>query len=248
MLNKWTAMREGEQQQQGRDSGFLRRQNKRPHLASEVDSLPDAERYRGQIVAEIANLIGKIQNPALPEHELRELNDSINHKMREKFHWNRRVRELGGPDHNQVEKQRQVEQGDSQFAAVWAGGYRYFGAAKALPGVRELLEKQALQQQQKASAKSAGHLHKNVSVDYYGWRDEEDGVLLELEAEADAINQPVRKRPRPRRDQDDDDEEEEEGDRHEALVDEYLNMPSQDDIERRILEHKKKALLVKYGL
>jgi pre-mRNA-splicing factor ISY1 len=87
-----------------------------------------------------------------------------------------------------------------------------------------------------------------VSVDYYGWRDEEDGVLLELEAEADAINQPARKRPRPGRDQNDDGDDEEEGDRHEALVDEYLNMPSQDDIERRILEHKKKALLAKYGL
>jgi pre-mRNA-splicing factor ISY1 len=236
MLNKWTAMREGEQ---SKDSGFLRRK-KRPHLASEVDNLADAERYRGQIVAEIANLIGKIQNPALPDHELRELNDSINHKMREKFHWNKRVNQLGGLDYNHIEKQRQVEQGDSQFSAVWAGGYRYFGAAKNLPGVKELLEKQALQQQQRASAKSASHLFRNVSVDYYGWRDEEDGVLLELEAEADAINDPVRKRPRSGQD--------EGNDGLETLVDGYLNMPSQDEIERRVLEHKKKALLSKYGL
>jgi pre-mRNA-splicing factor ISY1 len=242
MLNKWTAMREGEQQKQSSSSSFLRKsgnRQRRPHLASEVEHLADAERYRNQIVAEIAGLIGKIQNPALPEHELRDLNDSINHKMREKFHWNKRVHQLGGVDYNQIEKQRQVEQGDAQF--VSAGGYRYFGAAKTLPGVREVLEEQAIQhQKQQSSSKSLASLYRDVTVDYYGWRDEEDGILLELEARADEMNGPLRKRPRPGGDEDDE--------RRRLLVDEYLNVPSQEEIEQRLLEHKKKALLAKYGL
>ena len=59
------------------------------------------------------------------EHAIRELNDDINHKMREKWHWNRRIHELGGLDYNALEKKRQIEEGDTQL-----GGYRYFGAAK----------------------------------------------------------------------------------------------------------------------
>lgn len=242
MLNKWTAMREGEQ-----SSAFKKgaeRRARRPHLASEVERLADAERYRNQIVAEIANLMGKIQNPALPEHELRELNDSINHKMREKFHWNKRVHQLGGLDFNKIEKQRQTEQGDAQF--VSAGGYRYFGAAKNLPGVKELLEQQALKHGKGAAgAHAAQNVYRNISVDYYGWRDEEDGVLLELEARADALNNPRRKRPRSGDGHDDNYDFD---DAVDPLVQDFLSMPSKEEIEQRFLEHKKKALLAKYGL
>lgn len=242
MLNKWTAMREGEQQSSFRKGERGKAAARRPHLASEVEHLADAERYRNQIVAEIAGLMGKIQNPALPEHELRELNDSINHKMREKFHWNKRVHQLGGLDFNKIEKQRQTEQGDAQF--VSAGGYRYFGAAKNLPGVKELLEQQALKHGRGAAGAHAAHAaYRNISVDYYGWRDEEDGVLLELEARADALNSPTRKRPRTsdghHHDIDDD---------ADPLVQDFLSMPSKEEIEQRFLEHKKRSLLAKYGL
>ena len=60
---------------------------RRPKLASECQHLADAEYYRGQILREITAGIAKIQNPALGEHTIRDLNDSINRSLREKYHW-----------------------------------------------------------------------------------------------------------------------------------------------------------------
>lgn len=60
-------------------------------------------------------------------------------------------------------------------------GYKYFGAARDLPGVRELFAKPA----QPPSKRRRADLRKNIGVDYYGYRDEEDGALLPAEAEAE---------------------------------------------------------------
>ena len=221
MLNKWVALRE-----KGNQNPAFNRRNKRPHLASECEHLADAERFRGQIVREISRLIEKIQNPALGEHEIRETNDDINHKMREKWHWNKRIHELGGVDYNAIERKRQIEEGGSSQR-----GYQYFGAAKDLPGVRELLAKEESKEQQRRVAKD----FKRISPDYYGWRDEEDGVLLELEAIATKQNDQLHNK---RRKTDDDEE----------LPPDYLNVPSPAEISKALLEQRKKAMLAKYNL
>ena len=51
---------------------------------------------------------------------------------------------------------------------------------KDLPGVRELFETEPPPLQRKSRAE----LMQNVDADYYGYRDEDDGVILELEQEA----------------------------------------------------------------
>lgn len=223
MLNKWVALRE-----KGNQTPSINR--KRPHLASECEFLADAERFRGQIVREISRLIEKIQNPALSSSEIRETNDEINHKMREKWHWNRRIQELGGVDYNAIERKRQIEEGGDRNHR----GYQYFGAAKDLPGVKELLAKEESKEQQK---KSARDMYKRISPDYYGWREEEDGVLLELEAIASKKNDQLVSNKRRRQDA--------EG---ETLPADYLNVPSQADISKAFLEQRKKALLDRYNL
>ena len=58
-----------------------------------------------------------------------------------------------------------------------SGGYRYFGAAKDLPGVKELFARHAA----KMTKRKRGDIYKYITPDYYGLRDEEDGVILELE-------------------------------------------------------------------
>mmetsp|Transcript_6875 Transcript_6875/g.8911 ORF Transcript_6875/g.8911 Transcript_6875/m.8911 type:complete len:244 (-) Transcript_6875:328-1059(-) len=233
MMNKWVALRE-----KGNQTPAFNNRNKRPYLASECQHLADAERFRGQIIREISNGISKVQNPALPEHEIRDLNDEINRKMREKWHWNKRIRELGGLDYISIEKQRQIEEGDTQQNQ----GYRYFGAAKDLPGVKELLAKE---EEKLQKTKIQRDTYKNLTPDYYGWRDEEDGVLLELEPLAnkqmDQMN-PSKKRRISRKikgDEDGDDEEDEE---------DYLAVPTQQDVAKMFLEQKKKALLAKFGV
>ena len=61
-------------------------------------------------------------------------------------------------------------------------GYFYIGAAKELPGVRELFDKKKEKFEPKAKR---GDLYKLVDGDYYGYRDEDDGLLEKLEAAAE---------------------------------------------------------------
>jgi len=93
---------------------------------------------------------------------------------------------LGGPDYHQLERRQQIEEGDSQggsgLGLKGSGGYRYFGAAKDLPGVKELFARHAA----KLTKRKRGDVYKYITPDYYGLRDEEDGVLIELEEEVAA--------------------------------------------------------------
>lgn len=61
------------------------------------------------------------------------------------------------------------------------GGYRYFGAAKNLPGVKELFIKEPTVRPKRTRAQ----ISKGLDADYYGYRDDDDGVLVELEAQAE---------------------------------------------------------------
>ena len=106
MMNKWVKMRE-----EGNATPNVR--GRRPKLASECEHLSDCEYYRNGINREITGMIAKIQNPALGEHTLRDLNDEINRKFREKHHWNKRIYELsnGTIDYNKIERSAQIEEG-----------------------------------------------------------------------------------------------------------------------------------------
>mmetsp|Transcript_9126 Transcript_9126/g.13548 ORF Transcript_9126/g.13548 Transcript_9126/m.13548 type:complete len:284 (-) Transcript_9126:51-902(-) len=184
MLNKWVRMRDESDPTSTLSRSLLHNQ-KRPHLASKCEHRADAERFRNQIIREISDKVAKIQNEGLGEHAIRDLNDGINKLIREKYHWNRRIRELGGKDYNREERRAmaQAEQedggGDAQGLSLkGSGGYRYFGAAKDLPGVRELFARHAA----KLTKRKRGDVYKYITPDYYGLRDEEDGVLLELES------------------------------------------------------------------
>jgi len=60
-------------------------------------------------------------------------------------------------------------------------GYRYFGAAKALPGVKELFDRAP----PKAVRRTRAQLYRAIDPDYYGFRDEEDGALEAAEPAAE---------------------------------------------------------------
>lgn len=61
-------------------------------------------------------------------------------------------------------------------------GYKYFGAAKALPGVKELFESHG----PRTVRRTRHQMNKAIDADYYGFRDEEDGVLDKVERAAEA--------------------------------------------------------------
>ena len=65
---------------------------------------------------------------------MRDLNDYLNKLLRDKALWEKRIKELGGPDYAKL-----APKADDDPQGT--GGYRYFGAAKQLPGVKEVLQK-----------------------------------------------------------------------------------------------------------
>jgi len=149
---------------------------KRPILASEILAVRECEKWRAEIIREVAKMVGQIQNGALGEHRIRELNDAINKSLREKKHWERQIIFLGGADY--IKQAPKIADADGRIA-MGADGYFYFGAARDLPGVRELFEKKVPTEPKR----TRGDLYKSVDADYYGYRDDDDGLLVKLEAE-----------------------------------------------------------------
>jgi pre-mRNA-splicing factor ISY1 len=137
-----------------------------------------------------------------------------------------------------------------------------------LPGVRELFE----QAPPEVQRKKRGELFTNIDADYYGYRDEEDGILLPLEAEAEqyAIAEAMAEWQAKQEgevveafaDEDDDDlyaeaaaadaaeqnEQEmelDDGDGEELAV--HEEVPTQNDIAKLLLERKRELLLQQYA-
>ncbi|NXH07219.1 ISY1 factor, partial [Loxia leucoptera] len=146
---------------------------RRPFLASECKELPKAEKRRRQIVGEISKKVAQIQNAGLGEFRIRDLNDEINKLLREKGHWEYRIKELGGPDYARIDPKLLDREGKE---VPGNRGYKYLGATKDLPGVRELFEKEPLPPPWKTWAE----LMKDIYAEYYGYRDEDDGILEPL--------------------------------------------------------------------
>ena len=172
---------------QAAESGLLSISGaRRPNAPSTVSSIPLAEKWRGQILKEISRKVLKIQDESLSDFQIRDLNDEINNLMKKKWGWEKRIRELGGP--NFMRGGGTVF--DDQGREVQGGGkgYRYFGRARELPGVKEMFER-AAKRQVRGGGDEAGEegrqeqvKRRDVDARYFGYGvDEEDGSLLKYE-------------------------------------------------------------------
>ncbi|XP_060258677.1 pre-mRNA-splicing factor ISY1 homolog isoform X2 [Ovis aries] len=300
---------------------------RRPFLASECTELPKAEKWRRQIIGEISKKVAQIQNAGLGEFRIRDLNDEINKLLREKGHWEVRIKELGGPDYGKVGPKMLDHEGKE---VPGNRGYKYFGAAKDLPGVRELFEKEResahvrLQAQNvdgstappppsRCSARDApspflsgvlparpphappcvsqqlsrvrlvtalppprktrAELMKAIDFEYYGYLDEDDGVIVPLEQEYEkkhraelAEKWKAEREARLARGEEAEGEEEEAADIYAVAEEEsdeeggpdrggedgqqkfiaHVPVPSQQEIEEALVRRKKMELLQKY--
>ena len=138
MLNRWVKMKREINQKKGPPTGQAegsRRQ--RPEDPAEVENVAQCEYWRSTIVKQITGKVSEIQNGSLGEYKIRELNDSINELLKEKLKWEARVTELGGKDYLAERQANSVA--DGGVSVLGADGYKYFGAAKNLPRVREML-------------------------------------------------------------------------------------------------------------
>ncbi|KAK3935613.1 Isy1-like splicing factor [Diplogelasinospora grovesii] len=169
------------------DSGRLRR----PRAITEQDSIPDCERWRGQVLKEISRKVSRIQDPSLSDFQIRDLNDEINKLMREKHMWEVQIRNLGGPNYTRAEGGGRLFDGAGREIPGGGRGYKYFGRARDLPGVKELFEAAQVQAQARVRAKEERKtqssriedLRRRVDAAYYGYApDQEDDTLLAYEA------------------------------------------------------------------
>jgi pre-mRNA-splicing factor ISY1 len=235
---------------------------KRPKFAGEVSSAKEAEIWRSEIVRGITKKIAEIQNAALGEHRLRDLNDEINKDIREKGHWEDQIKSLGGPDYKAQKSHESVAGAELSSHT----GYKYFGAAKDLPGVRELFETEVVPE---APRKTRKQLFKNIAPDYYGWRDEEDGMLLlaEQQKEMEAVAQEVSRWKAEQANKPKKADKPGETAKHAPVPEKlkeapvvaepastrtldfksYVDVPTMEEIEKLIIQKKKKALLAKYA-
>lgn len=151
MLNKWWSMKR---------ALYVRDPDEPPPLVEECNSLKECYRWRETIMKEIGDKVAEIQNAGLGNYRIRALNDEINKLMNHKRMWEKRIRELGGPDFTKTEAKFYDAEG---IELPGSGGYRYFGSAKDLPGVRELFFKEA----PPAPEKNLKELLKMLSPDYF---------------------------------------------------------------------------------
>ncbi|KAG1683012.1 Pre-mRNA-splicing factor ISY1 [Nymphon striatum] len=238
---------------------------RRPYLASECGDLPRAEKWRREIIGEVSKKVAQIQNAGLGEFRIRDLNDEINKLLREKRHWEVRILELHGPNFLRFGPKMLDQEGKE---VPGNRGYKYFGAAKDLPGVRELFEREPPPPPRKTRAE----LMKDCDADYYGYRDDDDGILLPLEKEAEKeaivkaveewkTNKAEKMNTSEKKDEENiyaitkeasDNEDEPEDDlevtstsRNRFIA--HVPVPSQKDVEEALLRRKKMELLEKYA-
>jgi len=153
---------------------------RRPYIATDCLNLHKCEKWRRQILGEISRKVSQIQNAGLPEFQVRDLNDEINKLIREKGHWEDQIKALGGTDYRKTGPKMLDHDGKE---VPGNRGYKYFGAAKDLPGVREIL----INKGPAKTRKTRGQLMKGIDADYYGYRDEDDGVIVPLETRAEQV-------------------------------------------------------------
>lgn len=155
---------------------------RRPKVITEVDSIPSCERWRGQVLKEISRKVSRIQDPVLSDYQIRDINDEINKLMREKHMWEVQIRNLGGPNYMRGGGKMYDEQG--REIPGGGKGYKYYGRARELPGVKELFEAAQAKKQEDKPLETSKDLRKIVDAAYYGYAPgEEDDALLQYEAE-----------------------------------------------------------------
>lgn len=157
-----------------KEQGKVARIERRPYSVQDEADPRRAEKWRNQVIKEVAKKVAQIQNAGLGEFKIRDLNDEINKLLREKSLWEERILELGGPDYRRIGPKLLDKEGKE---VPGNKGYKYFGAAKDLPGVKELFEAEAAQ----SSRKTRAELLRQIDADYYGYIDDEDYLLLAQE-------------------------------------------------------------------
>jgi hypothetical protein len=222
---------------------------RRPRAITSVTAIPICEKWRGQVLKEISRKVSRIQDQSLSDFQVRDLNDEINKLMREKWMWEVQIRNLGGP--NYTRGGGRVYDEDGREIPGGGKGYRYFGRARELPGVKEMFEaatrKRAAGHEEEGGARgdAAEMIRKHVDAAYFGYGlDEEDGTLLAYEAqkEKEAVENMLKRAEREAGKEDG--WEPLPGDSGDGVE---WNLPTLQEVQEELIERRRRRLLDKLG-
>lgn len=106
-----------------------------PLQPSTCTNLSAALYARRLLTKDISRKLSRIQDASLDDATIRSLNDDLNRMIRERHEWDATLRALG-----HTERDKTIKWGDDLLPEPGnTHGYYYFGRAKELPGVKELL-------------------------------------------------------------------------------------------------------------
>ncbi|KAI5292615.1 NineTeen Complex (NTC) component [Ascosphaera acerosa] len=233
---------------QAADLGILDMgKQRRPRNITYVTSIPVCEKWRGQVLKEISRKVSRIQDASLSDFQIRDLNDEINKLMREKWVWELQIRNLGGPDYTRG--RGKVYDDEGREIPGGGKGYRYFGRARELPGVKEMFEA-ASRRNVRSEAEDASRqvmtemARKHVNAAYYGWGpDDEEEMLLayEVQKEKEAFEK-MKEQHQPGKS--DNSWEPLPGDEGDGLG---WRLPSLEEVQEELVDRRRRRLLQKLG-
>ena len=153
MLNRWVAI-----QTEMISSSIHEKRPTDPNLCNNVQ---ECNMWRNQLIKEIAKKVADIQNASLGETAIRDLNDDINKLFKEKSAWEDKIKKLGGADYKKLIPKNIEQEGEE---VPNSGGYKYWGAAKNLPGIRELF----INKPKEIVKKNYIDMYRGINLEYYG--------------------------------------------------------------------------------
>jgi len=240
MLNRWRTMKKDESMKL---THSIREQfEKLPRKPAEAMTVSEAERARMSLLRHIGQRVMEIQNESLGEVRIRDLNDNINRLLQRKAEWEQRIIELGGP--NYLKYDRIAEEQDAENVR---GKYRYFGAARNLPEVKEMFQDKSLPPAKKSKYdyKTAG-----INLNYFGYDEENDKTLelIEQQSEQKALERAKKGYEQEQnKPQNPDDQSQIITNTDFETLGNKISLPSKNDIEQAVVEKRKEDLIRKYA-
>jgi pre-mRNA-splicing factor ISY1 len=159
-----------------RESILGTRLSGRPRHTRECLNVSDAHQYRHQVISTLEDLILRIESSSLETDQVRALSAEINALSRERWRWEYRISDLGGPryPHQPLAGAR----GEPPF---FSDGKFYYGAARKLPEVAALVA----DAEQRRQLRSKEELLRRAGPSYFGLHDEAvEAALLQAEQAA----------------------------------------------------------------
>ena len=172
MLNRWVAI------QTEMISSTIH--EKRPTDPNVCNNVQECNMWRNQVITEISKKVADIQNASLGETAIRDLNDEINKLFKEKSNWEDKIKKLGGADYKKLIPKNIEQEGEE---VPNSGGYKYWGAAKNLPGIRELF----INKPKEIVKKNFMDMYRGVDLEYYGLSHDYD--INKVDGENDFMNE-----------------------------------------------------------